>query len=287
MAGVGFVDDFTEIRVASYPTDRQHLPSQAAIWGASTAAVLAVLPTADSLIAVRERWRGMDAPQLRTRHSQSASGEGEVETSSKLDGRVLTIPFYDQTSSRAAFERLTDAMFSGDLAVVGFRRGESGTSPPWQGSRYLIGCSFYGGLERPNRGQRPTVASTLRLKSQWAFAVVPQIEASGVAFTTAGANPIIWGVNFTAITAATTTVTVGSQTLTVEWAAGTTGGALICPSPPYLQKRHYSSSVVATNTQPISLSGDLPLYLRPNTSYTITTTGGTATPFWLRNYPGM
>ena len=91
MAGIGYVDDFTEVRVADYVTDRQHLLGQAAIWGDNSAAVLSNLQTDDALALVRNRWSGLDAPQLKTRHTQSASGDGEILTSAKLDLSLIHI----------------------------------------------------------------------------------------------------------------------------------------------------------------------------------------------------
>ena len=265
MAGTGFVDDFTEIRVADYVTDRQHLLGQPAIWADGSAAVLANLPTDDALVLVRDRWAGLDAPQIKTRHTQSASGDGEILTSSKLDGRRLSLPFFDRTDNRTPLDTLRTAVFGAGLVLVGFRRETLADS------RYILSCSFYGGLNRSDRGKRYVSPTALTLKSQWPYAVVPRTETSGTAFTTAGSPPIIWGVEFTAITANTISVSVGGDTLSVTWAASTRPNrCLIVPSPPYIQQTAYTSAVATSSVRPTGLSGSIRPYLDTATSYTIT-----------------
>ena len=128
----------------------------------------------------------------------------------------------------------------------------------------------------------------LTLKSQWPYAVVPRTETAGTAFTTAGSPPIIWGVEFTAITSNTISVSVGGDTLSVTWAAATRPNrCLIVPSPPYIQQTAYTSAVATSSVRPTGLSGRIRPYLDTATSYTITASGGTGVPFWLENFAGV
>ena len=294
------VDDFTEARIAQYPSGTGSASSAVTplqsmliglngIWTNTTAAEFAIDSSDRDMLRMAVRpWRGAGGPKTMRAYSGTAAGQGKNRTASRYEPRPLTIPLVENTRNKAEKNKLLGLVWPSTtvvgvveyprLLVAGFERD------PQTNSRYLLDISDEGSFEKTDRGIEADAQSPLKIKSTWPWYVVPRTATSGTAFTPGGEGPdIIWGVRWANSTISdniTVTIAGAGRTIVVTYPAAEFGTSVtnpfFCFSPPF---REIAEGALTTTR--------VPPYLSAGQTYTISVTPGGGSVFYFENYGGI
>ena len=287
MAGRGYVDDFTEIRLDAQPSLPKQILSASDIWTSSSASVLADSRHNGGLWQLDEGWQGLDMPEVSVSHTPISDGVGGSLTQLAFLPRTITVPAAGLNYDKAQLQKLFALCAKRTRLMFGFKHD------PLADSSYVFLANYTGGINRPKRGHNPVSKIRPSFTSDFPHIVKPEVSAVGAtsAFTTSGGDDICWGVYFENITSNILGVTVleGSTAIgTLQF--GLSGRAtryLVIPGGPFKSFAAYDANDVRVpSITRISKTGNLPTYLKPDTAYTANLTGGTGKIFWLENLTG-
>lgn len=277
-----------------------------------------------NLILMRDGARGWDMPSVTHKTRQTAEGHGELTTAYKLRGRrfsfraselVSYISNTDDADNQELEEPETRNSNMSKLIkhLDPFTRSILCVVPAASGqySRYLIGCQYLGGLDRPTRTGHGRSQFDVNLFSPWGYFVLNQIQA-GLTFTPAGEGVCIWGVvlnRSAGIHDVSIDISDGDAPPWVwQWdpdqvgitppetalGSGAPTKLIVCFSPPFLGVWGFRGALSdEVSAGRVSGAPQRP-YLTPGISVTVdttespgTTSGTTGNAFYLRNYSSI
>ena len=201
------------------------------------------------------------------------------------------------TSEPSLLAGLEKHLYASQPMVVAFK----GSQHPAD-TRYLIGCSHQQPPNRARRGVQPTSRLPVYCKSEWGYLVKPHTQTEADAFSPTGRPNVLWAVELSSITAATSTITItpsgaipdeldgldvlkSAASMTLTWGGARPPKMLIVPSPPFRRYRpHNADGSLADSSLAPNRSGTLPNYLQPGQHYSVSATNATASIVWLENH---